>query len=110
MPRQSATSATPAKIAPSTHGGSIFRSAKCFSSTHKATPNVARSPYFSAIRTRSVRRVLARQTGVRGIARLVTRILGLERAVAARNGEQNVFLVNELLARVVRRRVRAGVH
>ena len=58
----------------------------------------------------SVPFVLAREARVRGVARLVPRVRGLVRAVAAGEAHEQVLLVDELVARVVGHRVHAGVH
>src|SRR5258705_556971 len=54
--------------------------------------------------------VLAIDAGVRGVAGLVARVLGLPRAVAARRGHEQILLEDELIARVVGRGVLARVH
>src|SRR5882724_5111436 len=58
----------------------------------------------------SLVRVIAVDAGVRGIARLVTRVGRLTRSVAPRGRHQEIFLEDELIARIVGRRVVAGVH
>src|SRR5678816_795414 len=55
-------------------------------------------------------RMLSGEAGVALVARLVARVDRLERAVSRREAEEQIFLVDELLARIVRRRVGAGVH
>src|SRR5258708_3758275 len=58
----------------------------------------------------SVRFMLPRQPRVRRIARLVARIRRLALALAAGEVEEQVRLVDELIARVVGDGVHAGVH
>ena len=58
----------------------------------------------------SVIHVIARQTRMRGIARLVTRIGRLAAAIAARERREQLFAINELIARVVRDGVQTRVH
>src|SRR5262249_8843706 len=54
--------------------------------------------------------VLAGDPGVRRITGLVARVRGLARPVAAGKAHQEILLEDELLARVVRRRVEPRVH
>src|ERR1700678_2470108 len=57
-----------------------------------------------------MRLVLARDARVARVPRLVARVLGLPRAVARGELEEQVLLVDELLARVVRHGVEPRVH
>src|SRR5690349_11424632 len=59
---------------------------------------------------RSVVRLLARDTGVRRIAGFVARVRALLRAVPPAELQQQILLEDELLPRIVRCGVQAGVH
>src|SRR5687768_13412456 len=47
---------------------------------------------------------------MRGVARLVARVRALPALIAPLEGDEEVLLVDELIARVVRHRVDSGVH